>query len=242
MPEAEIAPYVAWWEKPGALATSHTPVYSHRTPLRAPTERGNSKLRQIIQNVRKSVQENNELRLAWETLQKNEAAIRRKHGLGDCCIAAAFWKEPISVCFVRRSLQNHRDQIRMAERRARGGTARPSPPRSSLCYSETTEDVHVEPGFGETLQQEEEREEWERLVKKTAGEIGYLYFVGGGFGADPLAIWREDVDQSNPYLVERNDPPRSEMVCDEDAQDDSEAKDEDWEDEMNVDEMDVDDV
>lgn len=252
MPEAQIAQYVAWWEKSGALANSHAlvHVHRHRTPLRSgnqnpihmQAERENSKLRQIIQTVRRSVQENKQLQLAWEIRQKNEAAIRRKHGLGDCYIAADFWKEPISGCFSRRAHQNQKDQIRMAERRARGGTARPRLPRSSLSYSETTEDLNVETGFEETLKQKEDREEWERLVKKAAGEIGYLYFVGGGFGVDRLAMWREDFDKSNPYLVERNQPPHSQTVRGEDVQEYREANEEDWDDEMDVDEMDVDDA
>ncbi|CAG5161802.1 uncharacterized protein ALTATR162_LOCUS6098 [Alternaria atra] len=243
MPEAQVTKYVAWWEKLDALATSHTLVHRHRTALHSrnqnhihtQTERGNSRLCQIIQAVRRSVQEHNELRLAWEIRQKTEAAIRRKHGLGDCYIGPDFWNEPISGYYSRRAHQNNKDQTRMAERRARGGTARPRLPRSSLSYSETTEDVYVEPHFGETLKQKEEREEWERLVKKTAGEIGYLYFIGGGVDIDHLAIWCEDFDQSNQYLVERNKAPNSETTGDEDVQ-------EDWDDDMDVSEMDVDEA
>jgi hypothetical protein len=96
--------------------------------------------------------------------------------------------------------------------------------------------VHVEPDFGEKLKQKEEREEWERLVKKAAGEVGYLYFIGGGgVGIDHLAIWCEDFDQSNQYLVERNKAPNSETTGDEDVQ-------EDWDDDMDVDEMGVDEA
>ena len=102
--------------------------------------------------------------------------------------------------------------------------------------------MNVEPGFEETLKQKEDREEWVRLVKKAAGEIGYLYFVGGGFGVDRLAMWREDFDKSNPYLVEKNQPPHSQTVRGEDVQEYREANEEDWDDEMDVDEMDVDDA
>ncbi|KAG9194892.1 hypothetical protein G6011_04927 [Alternaria panax] len=243
MPEARVANYVAWWERPGALATSHTLAHRHRTPVHSrnqnpvnmQAERGNAKLRQMIQTMRMSVEDNNEVRLAWEIRQKNEAAIRRKHGLGDCYIGPDFWKEPISGYYSRRAHQNTKEQTRMAERRARGGAARPSPPRSALSYSETMEDMNVEPGFEETLKQKEGREEWERLVKKAASEIGYLYFIGGDFGVNFLATWREDFDRSNQHLVERNNPTQSETGGVEDVQENDGANEEDWDDEMDID-------
>jgi hypothetical protein len=100
------------------------------------------------------------------------------------------------------------------------------------------EDVNVEPGFGEILKHKEEREERKRLVRKVASEVGYLYFVG----IDGLAIWREDFDRSDQYLVERNRAPSYETTGDEHVQDEDEANEEDWDDVMDVDvdEMDVD--
>ncbi len=245
MPEEQAAKYEAWWEKSGALAIPHTPV--HRTtprsrnqnPTPAQTERGNPRLRQTIQAIRKAMHEHADLRLAWEARNKTEAALRRKHGLGDMPINNDFWDQPLSGYFSRLTYENNRDQFRSAERRARGNMTRPRPPRSSLSYSETTDDVQVDPGFVETLKQKEEREERERQIRKVAGEVGYLYFVGGGING--LEKWEEDVARSAQHLIVRTEVPDSETTGSEVAQDDDETSDventqEDWGDEMDVDE------
>jgi hypothetical protein len=242
MPEAQPAKYEAWWEKPSALATSHTLVHQTaprpRNPRPTHTERDNPLLRRTIQAIRKSMHEHADLRLAWEARNKTEAALRRKHGLGDMPINNEFWDHPISGYFSRLAHQNNRDQIRSAERRARGNTTRPRPPRSSLSYSETTDDVEVEPGFEETLKEKEEREEWERQVRRVAAEVGYLYFVGGGING--LELWEEDFDRSAQHLITRTETPDAEAVADETVQEDDETTDEDayeeYGDEMDVDE------
>ncbi|KAI4639635.1 hypothetical protein J4E93_008989 [Alternaria ventricosa] len=244
MPEAQPTKYEAWWEKPSALATSHilvrqTPPRSrnqHATPPQ--THRGNPILRQIIADKRKEMLSDADLRRAWEARDKTEAALRRKHGLGDMPINKDFWNYPISGYFSRLTHQNNKEMVRSAERRARGNTARPRPPRSSLSYSETTDDVEVEPGFEETLKEKEEREEWERQVRKVAGEVGYLYFVGGG--TNLLETWEEDYERSADYLIARNETPVAETANEGDVQDGSEttdgdANEEDWGDEMDVD-------
>ncbi|KAI4952752.1 hypothetical protein J4E91_003224 [Alternaria rosae] len=243
MPEAQPTKYEAWWERPSALATSHTLLHQttprsrnqHPTPTQ--TCRGNPILRQTIADIRKQMHSDAELRRAWEARDKTEAALRRKHGLGDMPINNEFWDHPISGYFSRLAHQNNREMVRSAERRARGNIARPRPPRSSLSYSETTDDVEVEPGFEETLKEKEEREEWERQVRRVAGEVGYLYFVGGGING--LEQWEEDYERSAEYLITRTETP-AEPVADEDVQDESEttdgdANEEDWGDEMDVD-------
>jgi len=210
VPEAQAATYVAWWEQAGAsrpLESSSTPPRPSRRPRPrhcgpAKPEEGNTELLRIVSHVRQETRERNALREAWNARNKTEAAVRRKHGLGpDFEIAAAFWDWPIPGFFSWRNHRNIKEQGRMAERRARGNTTRPRPPRSSLSYSETPEQVQLEPDFMETLKQREEREELERQTKKVACEVGYLYFVGGGING--LELWQEDFERSDKELVVR---------------------------------------
>lgn len=246
VPEAQAAAYVAWWEKTGALNTTsqhqRTPSRNqhrkHAKPRRRPAQ-GSPELLQIIANLRSQTKETLALREAWKARNKTEAAVRRKHGLGpDFEIAAAFWDWPIPGFFSWRQYRCIKEQGRMAERRARGNTARPRPPRSSLSYSETSDDVPFEPGFIETLKQREEREEQERQARKVAGEVGYLYFVGC-HGA--LDLWRDDFERSDRDLVVRMRRSPSDTSGSEDTQD-ADDEDEDGEDDDDPDWMDIDEV
>ncbi|EOA90503.1 hypothetical protein ACJQWK_07437 [Exserohilum turcicum] len=210
VPEAQPATYVAWWEQAGAsrpLESSSTPRHHrHRPCRRAKPREGSTELLRIVTLVRQETRERNALREAWHARNKTEAAVRRKHGLGpDFEIAASFWDWPIPGFFSWRNHRSIKEQGRMAERRARGNTTRPRPPRSSLSYSETPEQVQVAPDFIETLAQREEREELERQTSKVAREVGYLYFVGGGING--LESWRDDFERSDKDLIVRIQAP-----------------------------------
>jgi hypothetical protein len=242
VPEAQAAACeVAWWEKADAPnmprpleSTTLSPSCSRRRRSATP-KRGNPELLQIINSHRYQMQQQTALREAWNARNKTEAAVRRKHGLGpDFEIAAAFWDWPIPGFFSWRNYRSTKEQGRMAERRARGNTTRPRPPRSSLSYSETSEQMQVEPEFIETLKQREEREELERQTRKVAEQVGYLYFVGGGING--LDVWQEDVERSDKDLVVRMRRSPSDTSGSEDSQDgdDEEDEDPDW---MDIDEV-----
>ncbi|EMD58979.1 hypothetical protein GGP41_000525 [Bipolaris sorokiniana] len=246
VPEAQAAAYnVAWWEKAVAAPITPRPLESSTPPQppprpaacttqhwRPPAEpqQGNPELLQIINHHRHQMLQQNALREAWNARNKTEAAVRRKHGLGpDFEIAAAFWDWPIPGFFSWRNYRSIQEQGRMAERRARGNTTRPRPPRSSLSYSESSEQVQVEPEFIETLKQREEREELERQTAKVAGQVGYLYFVGGGSSVNGLGIWHDDVERSDKNLVVRMRRSPSDTSGSEDSQDtDDDDDDPDW--------------
>lgn len=250
VPEAQAAEYVAWWEQAGAPTTSH--VTMRKTPPKPRAQKrkhakrveGNTELREIVQQVRKAVKKQDVLRKAWDARHKTEAAVRRKHNLGpDFEIAAAFWDWPISGFYSRQNHQHIKERDRIAERRARGNKARPRPPRSALSYSETSEELQVEPNFVETLKQREEGEELERQARKVAGQVGYLYFVGGGVNA--LELWSEDVERSDKDLVVRMAVPDSETSgLNSETSDSEDTEDADEEDhgEQRWDAMDVDEA
>ncbi|KAH7555609.1 hypothetical protein BM1_07232 [Bipolaris maydis] len=245
VPEAQAAAYnVAWWEKAVAAPIVSRPLESSTPPRPPPRpacttqhwrppakpQQGSPELLQIINNHRHQMQQQNALREAWNARNKTEAAVRRKHDLGpDFEIAAAFWDWPIPGFFSWRNYRSIQEQGRMAERRARGNTTRPRPPRSSLSYSESSEQVQVEPEFIETLKQREEREELERQTAKVAGQVGYLYFVGGGGSVNGLEIWHDDVERSDKNLVVRMRRSPSDTSGSEDSQDaDDDDDDPDW--------------
>jgi hypothetical protein len=88
----------------------------------------------------------------------------------------------------------------MDERRARGYTRRPSPPRSSLSQVERSEEIELDEAMLEQMRKTEEQESLEGQIKKVGMEVGYLYFVGE---VDGLEEWSEDFVKSDRQLVKR---------------------------------------
>ncbi|KAF1945970.1 hypothetical protein EJ02DRAFT_395268 [Clathrospora elynae] len=244
MAKPQIAKYVTWWEQPGALAADHilvprTPPKScnqHRKRARKTT--GSETLRQMLCSLRESMHDADDLRRAWGVRNKIESALRRKHGLGsDFHIQADFWDSPIPDLVSRRNYKQIQDEQRMAARRARGNIARPKPPRSSLSYSEISEEVNVDKQWVETLRQKEEREELERDIRKAAETVGYLYFVGGING---MHEWKEYFMQSDRQLVVRMRASDSETTDSSESEDSQDTDDDGDEEEESFDEMELD--
>jgi hypothetical protein len=131
----------------------------------------------------------------------------------------------------------------MAERRARGNAPRPRPPRSSLSYSEHTDEVKLDEKLLEEMLKREEMEIFERQTRKVGEEVGYLYFVGG---IDGLRIWREDFMRSDRQLVFRktiveSDRGAMQSEPEEDQYEEGEdEEEEETEDDESFDEMDTD--
>ncbi|KAF1835534.1 hypothetical protein BDW02DRAFT_567856, partial [Decorospora gaudefroyi] len=204
MPEVPVAGYLAWWEQPGALATKHILVPStpprprNQKRKRAQSTEGDLGLRELVQGLRKDMRKMDAHREAWERRWQAEAAVRRKHGLGaDFEFQSEFWDAPMPAVVSRRQHQHNKAEARMAERRARGNRGRPKPPRSSLSYSETSEEVQVDQSWWETQAQkkarearEQEAQAVEQEIQRVAEEVGYLYFVGVEEG---MERWKEDV-------------------------------------------------
>lgn len=235
IPEAQVAAHVAWWERPGALATptdifgrTRTPAPRHsQSGWYARTTKGNAELRQIVRNHRHSKRQEEMMKQAWYARNTTERAIRCKYNLGsESEIQSAFWDSPLSLLLSRQTYQYARDQARMEERYARGNKSRPKPPPSPLSSSQSVEDLHVDQDFAETLYETEEKERLERQAKKVAKEVGYLYFVGGSI--DGMMEWKEDIDQGSKVLVtgtrERNYESSSSEEDIDDVDDDIEMR------------------
>ena len=212
-----------WWECPGALVMEQgvmpqTPPPSRNRRRKPENQHERSEaLRQIIRSVRETMLAANSCRRVWEERHRTELAIRRKYGLGeDFQIHPDFWGSPLSGYASLRKHQQAREAQRMAERRARGNTTRPRPPRSPLSYSETAESCNVDLAWIEAQHQEEEQARLEREAIKVAEEVGYLYFVGA---IDGMAAWQDDFMRSDRTLVVRAQVLNSETSGSEDSED-----------------------
>jgi hypothetical protein len=159
-------------------------------------------MRSIIHNLRTALLTATSEQQIWETRYKTESAVRRKHGLGtDSQFDPKFWDSPVSGVTIQDNYRHALEERRMAERRARGNTPRPRPPRSSLSYCESAEAIVVDKKLEEAIRLREEADEIEREARKVGEEVGYLYFVGA---LDGLEEWRDDVLKSKPHLVWRD--------------------------------------
>ena len=247
IPEAQVAAYAAWWERPGALATS-THLFGHsRKPCQrhnqhrryAPTMETHPNLRQIVRDVRKQTIEKEKLDRAWYARNTAERAIRNKYNLGlDFDIPKDFWDSPLSLLISRLVYQQTKDQNRTAERYARGSKSRPIPPRSPLSQSQSLEDLQVDPGFAEKLKEEEEKERLGRQVEKVAREVGYLYFVGNR--SSDMGPWNEAFEQSDKLLVCRVQGLSESSSSGEDMDEDDDDDNDDDHKEADLDDMDID--
>jgi hypothetical protein len=120
----------------------------------------------------------------------------------------------------------------MTERQARGNILRPKPPRTSLSYSERSDDIETDETLLEQMWKTEELESQERQARKIGEEVGYLFFVGD---IDGLDEWREDYLRSDRQLVYRkafseprfeNAEHESETEEDTDSEEDEESPEE----------------
>jgi hypothetical protein len=237
--ETRIVKEVTWWERPHGLVSDH--ILVRNTPLRSVrwaqqsshTAKGSSVLCKMIRDLRREMAFSDAHRRAWEMRYRTESAVRRKHSLGEGYhFEPEFWNEPISASLSRHYYQQAKDNERMAIRRARGNTALPKPPRSSLSHSERSDEIQIEEAVLEQMWRAEELESLERQARKIGEEVGYLYFVGE---IDGLYEWREDFLRSDRQLVYRqvvsepepkHDEPESDTEEDEDSEEDKGEEDE----------------
>jgi hypothetical protein len=195
---------VVWWDRPGVLISPPERKISTRSRFcrKKRTATGSSSMRSIIHNLRTALLTATSEQQIWETRYKTESAVRRKHGLGtDSQFDPKFWDSPVSGVTIQDNYRHALEERRMAERRARGNTPRPRPPRSSLSYCESAEAIVVDKKLEEAIRLREEADEIEREARKVGEEVGYLYFVGA---LDGLEEWRDDVLKSKPHLVWRD--------------------------------------
>jgi hypothetical protein len=206
-PVLQGAREVAWWERPGGLVAHH--ILVRRTPLRPVwqarqslhTSKGSPVLRTMIREFRKAMAISDAHKRVWEARYRTECAVRRKYSLGEKHhFQPNFWDEPISASLSRQYYKQTKDNERMAERQARGNTPRPKPPRSSLSYSERSDDIETDKTLLEEMWKTEELESRERQARKIGEEVGYLFFIGE---VDGLNEWREDYLRSDRQLVYR---------------------------------------
>ncbi|KAL6711408.1 hypothetical protein ACN47E_004342 [Coniothyrium glycines] len=245
-PQAHADRRTAWWEQSSYLAVktsslgymkyrqdrSHKP--SHHFPVQPVESRYSGRVQALVHKIRAALRAFDARRDAWDIRARTENAIRRKHSLGpDFGFDAEFFSSPIPGLLSLRNHQNVRESQRMAERRARGNGLRPKPPRSSLSYSQSSEDIVMDRVCFETFAKKVEEEELERETRRVAREVGYLYFVGD---VDGLTEWREEYSASNQHLVIRT------LVCDSDTASNPDEKDDaNYGDEGMFDEMEIDD-
>jgi hypothetical protein len=249
-PETQPAKEVTWWEQFSGLVADHIEVpwtpLRHVRPARPPKKYSKvpSKIRPTIQAFRTAMAASYKHRQVWETRNKTESAVRRKHGLSEeDHFEPEFWDSPISAHLSLQNFQHTQANKRMDARRARGGTPRPTPPRSSLSYSQHVDEFEV----NESLQQQrswiEESDRIERAAEKVGKEVGYLYFVGGA----SLVNWREAFQKSDHHLVYRHDSEPEEQrrgeagsTSEESGEEKGKDDKDDDEDEHNFEEMDTD--
>ena len=211
-PETPKTKAVPWWEQPGALVADHilvprTPPPSAKPPQSSPKGKGSAVLRTLVRDVRRSMAASAAHRRAWETRYRTESAVRRKHGLGEGFhFEPEFWDAPISAYISQQNYQHVIAEQRMVERRARGNTARPRLPRSSLSYTALTEELDVDEETLEDMRKKEGLELLERRARKVGEEVGYLYFVGNISG---MLYWRDDYLRSDRQLVWRTRNPEA---------------------------------
>jgi hypothetical protein len=244
-----------WWERPGGLVADHILVRSSPSPPVRPAQRasrtrkGSLRMRTFVRDSRRAMTESDANRLLWETRSRTESAVRRKHSLGEeYTFRPEFWDVPVSASLSRKSYQQAHDDERMDERRARGYTRRPRPPRSSLSQVERSEEIELDEAMLEQMRKTEEQESLESQIKKVGMEVGYLYFVGE---VDGLEEWSDDYMKSDRQLVKRRFVPTFKPSEDgehgSDTEEDGDSSEEDdsdedksEEDEVSSEEMEVD--
>jgi hypothetical protein len=236
---SQSAREVAWWERPGGLVAHH--ILVRRTPSRPVrqarqslhTSKGSPVLRTMVQEFRKEMANSEAQKQVWAARYRTECAVRKKHSLGEeYHFQPEFWDEPISASLSRHYYQQTKDSERMTERQARGNILRPKPPRTSLSYSERSDDIETDETLLEQMWKTEELESQERQARKIGEEVGYLFFVGD---IDGLDEWREDYLRSDRQLVYRkafseprfeNAEHESETEEDTDSEEDEESPEE----------------
>ncbi|KAF2028801.1 hypothetical protein EK21DRAFT_101548 [Setomelanomma holmii] len=246
--EVAITKDIAWWERASTTADDYIAKprqpYNAVRPARLDRNslEGSSVLRPMIRQFRNVKAASEAQRKARETKYRTESAVRRKHSLdGGYHFDADFWDAPISAHLSRQAYQCALENQRMAERRARGNVPRPRPPRSSLSYSEHTDDLDIDKRILEDMSSKEEMEMLEREARKIGEEVGYLYFVGE---IDGLHDWREDFLRSDRQLVFRSrftgsGGTQSNSGEDNDEVNEAEKEDETDEDDGSYDEVDM---
>jgi hypothetical protein len=243
-PNTQTAKDVAWWERPDGQVAD--PIQVPRTPLRPvkpvrPLKQDSkvpSKIGPTIQAFRTAMAASDTHRRVWETRNKTESAVRRKHGLGEeDQFEPEFWDSPISAHLSLQNLQHTKANERMIARRARGGTPLATLPRSSLSYSKHIDEVEVDESLQQRISRIEESIRIQRASEKVGKEVGYLYFVG----EVGLFDWREDFMNSDRHLVYRHGPEQEEATStSEESGEDKDYDEDDDEDEDIFDKMDVD--
>jgi hypothetical protein len=230
---------VVWWERPGNLVADH--VLVSRISLRSVkavrqhdhNKKASSALRAMIQAFREAMAVSDADKQARESRLRTELAVRRKHSLGEeYHFEPDFWDSPISAHLSLQNYQHTKDSERLAARRARGGTPRPKPPRSSLSHSMHIDELEVNESLLQRLSHIEESDRLHRLVEKVGVEVGYLYIVGA---PDGLLKWRDDFLKSDRELVYRHGhkwPVQGEPDSTSEESEESEESGEDEEDEM----------
>lgn len=215
IPESTIKKEIPWWEQLDALVADDIlvprtpprpakPVRAHQSGQKA---KGSAVLRTLVRDVRRSMAASDAHRRAWETRYRTESAVRRKHGLGEAFhFEPEFWDAPISAYISHQNYQHVIAEQRMAQRRARGNTARPRLPRSSLSYTALTEELDVDDETLEDMRRREEHEILVRQARKVGEEVGYLYFIGDING---MLYWRDDYLRSDRQLVWRSRDPEA---------------------------------
>jgi hypothetical protein len=198
---------VTWWERPGGLVAHH--ILVRRTPSRPVQQarqslcmiKSSPVLRTMIREFRKAMAISDRHKEMWETRYRTQCVVRRKHTRGEgYTFKPNFWDDPISASLSLYFYQQSKDNQRIVERQARGDTLRPKPPRSSLSYSERSDDIETDESVLEQMWKTEELEIQERQARKIGEEIGYLYLVGK---VDGLDEWRRDFLRSDHQLVYR---------------------------------------
>ncbi|KAH7380441.1 hypothetical protein DE146DRAFT_625111 [Phaeosphaeria sp. MPI-PUGE-AT-0046c] len=240
----QAAKDVTWWEQPGGLVVEHvfqlnTPERYGRAQHRLQRATTPSKFRDWIREMRKFTAADDARRQTWEARYRTESMIRQKFNIDSGChFPSEFWDTPISAHRCLHAYQEAKDNERMSARRARGSAPRPNPPRSTLSYSELSEDIDINQDELEQIWKTEQTSELERQARKVGDQVGYLYFVGDDF--DGLFEWREDFLRSDRQLIYRKgaaDTVMSEPSTTSEEEDDSDEEDDKESDkDMDVDE------
>ncbi|KAF2796368.1 hypothetical protein K505DRAFT_335278 [Melanomma pulvis-pyrius CBS 109.77] len=218
VPNLKIDNSLAWWDRPDAVARASEPKTPNQSRIRRkrPARRGSPTMHSIIHELRTALLTSESEQQLWEMRYKTEAAVRRKHHLGEGTrFEPTFWDSPISSLTSRNNHLQAQAAKRMAERHARGNAPRPRPPRSSLSHCESAEEFVVDEGLKEAMRLREEADELEREARRAGEDIGFLYFVGP---FDETEKWRGDFVKSKHYLIWRNWTQQPGMEDDDEAE------------------------
>ncbi|KAF2185866.1 hypothetical protein K469DRAFT_687694 [Zopfia rhizophila CBS 207.26] len=179
-------PYIAWWERPGALAPSQNhssapPPKPKKPPKGKSTRRrGSSVMSSIIRSQRFSRRITEHIKQKTEMSSNTEAAIRRKHGLpNDFKFIPGTFDAPCPVMSLLSHHQLMNEMKLYEERRRRFNQPKSRPGRSSLRNSEAANEISEVECETAKMKREVERIEmvgWE--AERVGKEVGYLYFVG----------------------------------------------------------------